>query len=291
MWQIPTDTNTDTGTGTSTGTGTGTGILTDNLGIGSVTALIVGNVIGMSIFVLPGQLAAQAGPGVVLAVFFAALPALFVVVFNAQLGSAMPVAGGYYVYISRLVSPFWGFLIPWIIPPAIWAAVMFPATGLVEYVNVLVEVPVLPLAYAFIVLAVIVNLLGIRIVARVQIAMVAILFLAIGAFVVFGIPNVSAANYSELFPNGFGAFGTAVVALYFPYIGFTIITEIGEEIDDPGRTIPRVLFAGIAVVVVVFALLIGVFVGLVDTSTLNPDGLEAAIATAAGQFLPSSVVV
>lgn len=246
--------------------------------------MIVGNVIGISIFILPGPLAGSAGPSVVLATVLAAVPALFVAVFNAQLGSALPVAGGYYVYVSRLVSPFWGFLIPWTVPPAVWAGVLFPATGFAEYTRVFVDIPALPLMAGLILLFLATNLLGIRFVAGVQILMIGVLALAITAFVAGGLPNVSPGNYAPLFPNGATAFALAVVSMYFPYLGFTIITEIGEEIENPGKTIPTVLFTGIAVVFLVFVLMVAVLVGVMDWRSLADT--EAAFAVAATGFLP-----
>ena len=108
-------------------------VLTERIGISGVLALVVGNAISIPIFVLPGPLSGLAGPSVLLAALVAAIPASLVVLYNAQLGSAMPVAGGLYVYISRLTAPFWGFLVPFTLPIVNWAGLLFTAIGFAEY--------------------------------------------------------------------------------------------------------------------------------------------------------------
>ena len=70
---------------------------------------LIGYIIGGSIFILPGELAAQAGPGVFLAYLLASGIALFVCVIAAQIGNAFPVSGANYVAVSTVLSPFWGF--------------------------------------------------------------------------------------------------------------------------------------------------------------------------------------
>jgi len=106
--------------------------LSSSIGILGVLALLVGNAISVPIFVLPGPLAGTAGPALVLAIMLAAIPAGFVVLYNALLGSAMPVAGGLYVYISRLTAPT-GVSGPVHDPLVAWASLLITATGFAEY--------------------------------------------------------------------------------------------------------------------------------------------------------------
>ncbi len=264
-------------------------ILTERIGIYGVLALVVGNAIGIPIFVLPGSQTAAAGPSVLLATVLAAVPAGFVVLYNAQLGSAMPVAGGLYVYISRLTAPFWGFLVPWTLPVVTWAALLFTAIGFADYVRYFVDVPRLALLYLLIVGVLVVNLVGIRLVAQIQIALVGLLAAAIVAFVVPGVVHVDPGHLAPAFPEGYGPFAFAIVALYYPYLGFGLLTELGEEIDEPSRTIPVALLSGVAVVAVTYFAMIAVLVGVVPRSQLvsmTEGEQNAAIANAAATFLP-----
>lgn len=260
-------------------------VLTERVGLVGVMALVVGNAISIPIFVLPGPLAGSAGPSVVLAALLAAIPAAFVVLYNAQLGSAMPVAGGLYVYISRLTSPFWGFLVPFTLSVVTWASLLFAAIGFAEYTRFFVGLPVDLLIYGFLVFVLVVNLLGVKTVARLQVVFLALLVAALATFIIPGSLAIDTANYTPVFPEGPGPFAVAVVALFYPYLGFGLLTELGEEIDNPGRTIPVALLSGIVIVAVVYLLLTVVLVGVMPWQQLG--GTEAAVAVAATRFLPS----
>ncbi|MDS0478625.1 amino acid permease [Natrinema sp. 1APR25-10V2] len=256
--------------------------LSSSIGIIGVLALLVGNAISVPIFVLPGPLAGAAGPALVLAIVLAAIPASFVVLYNALLGSAMPVAGGLYVYISRLTAPYWGFLVPFTIPLVAWASLLITATGFAEYTRIFVDVPSTLLVYVLLAFVLFVNLIGLRVVAQVQLVFFAGLVLALLTFIVPGATAVDAANYAPFFPD-YGAFGLAVVALFYPFLGFGLLVELGEEIDEPERTIPLVLGLGIGIVALFYVALIAVLVGVVPYTEL---GNEADLALAASRFLP-----
>ncbi|MFC6838497.1 APC family permease [Halomarina ordinaria] len=257
-------------------------LLTDRVGLLAVLALVVGNAISVPIFVLSGPLAGAAGPSVVLAAVLAAIPASFVVLYNALLGSAMPVAGGLYVYISRLTAPFWGFLVPWTLPLVVWATLLVTATGFAEYARFFVDVPPLVLMYLLLVGVLVVNLVGLKLVARVQLLLVVGLVVSLLAFIVPGATVVEPAHFTPLFPD-LGAFGIAAVALFYPFLGFGLLVELGEEISDPGRTIPLALFGGVVVVTLFYVALVAVLVGVVPWTDL---GDPADLAFAVRRFLP-----
>ncbi|SEQ90781.1 APC family permease [Natrinema salaciae] len=260
----------------------GSQTLSTSIGIVGVLALLVGNAISVPIFVLPGPLAGSAGPAVVVAIVLAAIPASFVVLYNALLGSAMPVAGGLYVYISRLTAPYWGFLVPFTIPLVAWASLLITATGFAEYTRIFFDVPSMLLIYVLLGFVLLVNLIGLRVVAQVQLVCFLGLVVALLTFILPGASAVEAANYTPFFPD-YGAFALAVVALFYPFLGFGLLVELGEEIDDPGRTIPLVLGLGIGIVALFYVALIAVLVGVVPYTQL---GNEADLALAASRYLP-----
>ncbi|ARS90749.1 APC family permease [Natrarchaeobaculum aegyptiacum] len=256
--------------------------LSSSVGLVGVLALLVGNAIAVPIFVLPGPLAGDAGPAIALAIVLAAIPASFVVLYNALLGSAMPVAGGLYVYISRLTAPFWGFLVPFTIPLVAWASLLITATGFAEYTRIFFDVPSMVLIYVLLAFVLLINLVGLRVVVQVQLIFFAGLVVALATFILPGATAVETANYQPFFPD-YGAFALAVVALFYPFLGFGLLVELGEEIDDPGRTIPLVLGLGIGFVAIVYVALIAVLVGAVPYTQL---GSEADLALVAATFLP-----
>ena len=268
--------------------------LSGRVGLFGVLALVVGNAISVPIYVLSGPLAGAeglgAGPAVVLAAVLAAVPAGFVVLYNALLGSALPVAGGLYVYISRLTAPFWGFLVPWTLPLVIWASLLVTATGFAEYARFFLDLPVTLLIYVLLVSVLAVNVLGLRLVAGVQVLFVAALVVSLLTFILPGATAVDPANYTPFLLDA-GALGLAAVALFYPFLGFGLLVELGEEIDDPSRTIPLALFASVGVVALFYVALVGVLVGVVPWTEL---GHPNDVGTAAARFLPpwaASVVV
>ncbi len=85
------------------------------LGLWSAIAVIVGSMIGQGVFLVASDMARELGsPTRVLVVWIiGGIVVLFGTFCYAELGAAMPEAGGDYVYLSRGFSPVWGFLYGW----------------------------------------------------------------------------------------------------------------------------------------------------------------------------------
>lgn len=260
------------------------------IGLLGGSVLMMGAVIGISVFFLPGELIGTVGPSIALALAITAVPMLFSVLSLIQLGGAIPVAGGLYVYGSRLVSPFWGFASIWLVLPAIWSTLAFTALGFAEFARFFVDVPVPVLASLVLAAFIALNLRGVTLVAWVQLVMVSAIVLSMLAFIVPGLFEVDAANYTPLFPEGVRPAIIAVVSLYIPFQGFSMIVELGEELEDPIRNIPRVLMIGMGIAVVLSIALVAVFVGL-DRFEVLGGFEEGGIAQAASDYLPSWVAV
>ena len=81
-----------------------------SIGLGGATATLVGYVVGASIFILPGELAASTGPAIFLSFLLASIPALLSCFVTAQIGCVYPVSGGPYIAASRNLSPFAGII-------------------------------------------------------------------------------------------------------------------------------------------------------------------------------------
>jgi basic amino acid/polyamine antiporter, APA family len=89
--------------------------LVRGLGLWAVTAIVIGAMIGQAIFLVTSQMARDLGSEIrVLAVWIIGGVVLLLGAFcYAELGAAMPEAGGEYVYLSRGLGPVWGFLYGW----------------------------------------------------------------------------------------------------------------------------------------------------------------------------------
>jgi basic amino acid/polyamine antiporter, APA family len=85
------------------------------LGVWSAIAVVVGSMIGQAVFLVASDMARQLGsPTRVIAVWIiAGIVVLFGAFCYAELGAALPEAGGDYVYLSRALNPLCGFLYGW----------------------------------------------------------------------------------------------------------------------------------------------------------------------------------
>ncbi len=231
------------------------------------TMINVGTMIASAIFIVPATVAASLpNPSLILLVWVAGgavslLGALCV----AELGAALPEAGGIFVYLERAYGPVWGFLYAWtaalIINPASVAAI---AVGFATYVGFFVPLGNAALkaaAVGSIVALTVVNCLGLKLGARVQNVLTLLKIGALGALVGFALvlPGGSAEHFRPFFPAGnlaglAGGFSVAMVAVLWAYDGWIEITYVGSEVRDPGRTLPRSIAISVFLVVGLYAL-------------------------------------
>src|SRR5699024_5158647 len=155
--------------------------------IGAI-AIIIGTVIGASIFILLGPIAGQTGPSLPLAYMIAFLPALFGSIFYAQLGAAMPATGGTYHYCKRLLNPVLGYIASVSLILGGMGATVMLSLGFAEYLQYFI--PSLPIKFtAFLILLILygINLLGLKTAEMLQILMTLWILLAL---LVFAIPGI-----------------------------------------------------------------------------------------------------
>jgi APA family basic amino acid/polyamine antiporter len=84
-----------------------------SMGLWMATALVVGNMIGSGVFLLPASLAATAGPISILGWLFTGAGAILLALVFANLGRALPRTGGPYAYAKRAFGDFVGFQTAW----------------------------------------------------------------------------------------------------------------------------------------------------------------------------------
>ncbi|ELY62127.1 APC family permease [Natronolimnohabitans innermongolicus] len=272
-------------------------LINEQIGPIAAIALLIGTAVGMSIFIVPTQMAAVAGPSIVVAILLAVIPMVLGILLLLQLGGSIPVAGGAYVYASRLVGPYWGFLGVAVPIMSVWAYILFAALGFAEYVPVFADVPTLVSVYFLLGAFLAFNYVGVKLAANVQMVLVSILLAAMVTFSVGGFTSFDTSNLTPMFPagegdpfaDGYAPFFLAAVTLYIPFQGFAMIIEIGEELENPAKNIPRVLAAGMAIVAVLTIAVIVALVGAVPwESIIGDDGqaVEGGLAAVAEGILP-----
>lgn len=233
------------------------GQLRRELGIGGATMMGLGSMVGTGVFVSIGIAAGIAGPSVILAIVIAGAVATCNALSSAQLAASHAVSGGTYEYGYRYLNPTLGFTAGWVFLCAKSASAATAALGFAGYFLSLLgsDLDALPaVAVAAVALFTLLVLSGIRRSSTANIAIVLITLLALGAFVVVGLPRViatGAANLSPLLPSeptgGSSGFLYATALMFVAYTGYARIATLGEEVIEPKRTIPRAIIVTLAI--------------------------------------------
>ncbi len=249
------------------------GKLKRELGLISVIFFLFGYIVGAGILLQTGTAAAITGPGLWLAFIIAGIPNMVSAIIIYYIASAFPVSGGAWVYSSRLLSPFIGFLVLTSVMIHIIGALSFISIGFGKYFEPFI--PGSTYYIALIILAIFygLNIFGVKFTGSVQVVL-AILgdFLILILFIVIGLPNVEIAKLAGteqtifgsaegIFPQGLGGVFVGAVILSFSYAGFTAIVEIGGEIKNPKRTVPLGLFISLIMIMILYILISIVFAG------------------------------
>ena len=285
--------------------------LTRQLGLASVTALVIGEVIGIGIFLTPASMARSLGSPFWLLVVWLIMGvmALSGALCYGELAARFPEAGGGYVYLRQAYGSAVAFLYGWkcllVMDPGITAAV---AVGLASYVGYVVGFSGAGLklvAIAAILGLAAVNIAGLRFGAGLMrwltafklgaLGIIAVLALALGLgeWANF-VPFVAQRAGSDPLP---GALAPALVAAFFAFGGWWEIGKLAGEATNPGRTLPRALAIGVATVTVVYILTSAVFLYLVPLErvtsgeTFAAQAGEALFGRAGGQVFAGIVIV
>lgn len=259
------------------------------LGLASAALLVVGGIIGSGIFFTPSQVAASlASPSWILGVWvLGGVVAMAGALTFGELGAMLPEAGGPYVYIREAFGPLPAFLHGWMVLLMIASgAIAAVALSFGNYLERFVPTAAVggPMGVAAITIAGVtaLNVLGVKPGTFAANVFTVSKLAALGALIVAGIllasagplpPAVAAAPAAPSLGAGFAA---AFVAVLFTIGGWQQTNMVAGEIRDPGRTLPRALVLGVAIVIVVY---LGANLAYLDA--LGRDGLAASSAAAA----------
>jgi len=267
-----------------------TGKLERSLSLGGGVGLIVGLVIGASIFVLIPTLAGMTGPSLYLAYAVSVVPTIFTALYLIQLGGAMPVTGANYFIITRILSPGAGFATSVAAVIGMISTNCLVAWGFAEYVKTYVPgVNVTFVAIGIVLLFGAINWLGVRTFEWIQVIMILFLIVAMLIFGVAGMFNVDPALHHPLFPNGTGKFFMVIAIATFSWGGFVAITEVAGEVKNPKKNIPLAILISLVIVMVLYVVQTYVFTGVLRWDRAAEIGPTAFIAAAA-LFLPAWAV-
>jgi APA family basic amino acid/polyamine antiporter len=264
-------------------------MLQKSLGLTHATAMVVGTIIGASIFVQPSEITRQMPTvgGILLVWIGAGLLTICGALACAELASAFPRTGGVYVYLTETYSPaagfLWGWAMFWSMHTGIIAAI---AMVFARYAGVFVPMSDWGLrltAVGLILLLSAINIVGVKHGGRVQTiftsAKVAaiLLMIAAGAWLTWGQPMPAPPDVAA------GATGTtlrgfalAMVAGLFAYGGWHMVTFTAGETRNAATTIPKALAIGTLVVTVCYAGLNAIYLRVLPLDVLRASTRVAA---------------
>lgn len=265
--------------------------LVRGLGAWASAAIVVGTMIGTGIFLKPAEMARE---GRTVSVVFAAwivgaILSIFGALSFAELGAAIPEAGGEYAYLRRAFGPVWGFLFGWMHSivgrPSSLASI---AAGMLRFVGFLIPAvgaPLFtvhigsaggwippydfvftwaqPLAVAWIAVMTGVNYLGVRLGGAVQVFLTAIKIMSV--VIVIGVsffaPSGPAHAPDPFWPASgdsvgkiLAAFLATLAAALWAYDGWEDLNLVGSEVANPQRNFPRALVGGVSFVAIIYLL-------------------------------------
>ena len=238
-----------------------------------VVMLGAGTAIGVSIFSVMAPAAQIAGSALLVAVLISALPMIVFALAYAYLASALPKSGASYEWPRQFIHPLVGFVIAWLRILSNVGALAVLGAVLLDYLNMAFVIPKKP-AIAVILTAVFaLNYLGVVVASRVQTLLMVMLLAVLAVFVGTGLPQGSVATIGPVLANGWMAALAAVPLMITLFLGIESAVEIGEEVRDPQRTVPRgIAFAIVLSAVVYFT------VALTTVALLGPERLAASTA-------------
>ncbi|HVT38299.1 MAG TPA: amino acid permease, partial [Gemmatimonadaceae bacterium] len=282
-----------------------------SIGLVRATAMVVGIIVGASIFVQPSAVTAQVPSvtAVLLVWTTAGLLTLIGSLVVAELASAFPRTGGVYVFLNEAYSPsvgfLWGWAMFWTMHSGIIAVI---AMVFARYVGAFVPLGdggILIVAVASIIALSAVNYLGVRLASALQVGLTCIKVLAL-VLIVAAAGNVArqggdalrlvtgAAGTAMPAP---GAFALALIAGLFAFGGWHMVSYAAEETVNPTRTIPRALVLGTLTVTALYVAVNGAYLSVLPLATVASssrvaaDFADAAVGGSGAQIMSALVVL
>ncbi len=251
--------------------------------VGTV-ALVVGNMVGTSVYTLAASLAESTGPLGVLAWALTAAGYLFVAMVYASLGTRYPVTGGPYVYAREAFGEFAGFQVVW----AYWFSAVIGnagiATGVIAYAAgfwpVLGESPVRQFAVGQALLwgLCLLNVVGVKASARLQVTVLTLSAIPTLLIAFAMLPYVRRENFVPFAPHGFGSLAAGAALVVWAYSGVESATVPAEEVDAPERTIRRGTLIGYALATVIFLAVAFAIAGVLPNAVAAGSARPLAVA-------------
>jgi len=287
------------------------GELKRQLGLRTATALVVGEVVAVGIFLTPAGMAKSLGSPMWLLIVWLVMGAMALcgALCYGELAARFPEAGGGYVYLREAYGRPLAFLYGWmallVMDPGITAAL---AVGMASYVGYnfnLSLVGVKAVAIGVILVLAGINIRGVRLGAWLM-RWLTLLKLGLLLFIFawgFGFQLGNWSNFSPFIAQRaeseplVGALAGAILAAFFSFGGWWDVSKLAGEVREPARTLPRALSYGVLIVTLVYICTSAVFMYLVPVErvasgeTFAAQAGEVLFGRTGGQVFSGIVII
>jgi APA family basic amino acid/polyamine antiporter len=289
--------------------------------------------IGQAVFLVASDMSREVGSvwKVLAAWIVGGVIVLFGALCYAELGAAIPEAGGDYIYLGRGIGPLWGFLFGWatsvIMAPGASAVI---AAGLLRFVGFLapsrstlifvwsLHIPFQPQLYTFtftaaqplsagvVGFAMALNYLAVRTVGRFQVFLTALKAATIIAIVILGVTAAGSSARGQTIETAFipssansaiATFRTALVPVMAAYNGFQSLAKVGGEVLNPGQNLPRAAILGTSLVIALYVAINWVyfhvlsFSQVVQSHHVASDAVARLLGNRGAEYFTAAMIV
>ena len=260
-----------------------------SLGLLACTSLVVGNMIGSGIFLLPASLAPYGGISIV-GWALTTLGAVCLALVFARLASLVPKAGGPYAYTRAGFGDFAGFWVAWGYWVSTWAGNAAIAVAMVSYLRIFVPglerstLLACAAAAAAVWLLTWVNCRGVRVAGWVQVVTTVLKLIPLVSIALVGIFWIKVGHFmpfNRTGGSGFSAVSAAAALTLWSFLGLEAATIPADAVEKPARTIPRATIAGTLIVAAVYILGTVAVMGAIPPDLLAKSGAPFADAARA----------
>ena len=240
----------------------------------TATLIVIASMVGTGVFTSLGfqLMGIQTGFGILMLWLVGGIIALCGALSYGELAAAMPRSGGEYIYLSKIFHPFAGFLSGWLSATVAFAApTALAAMALGTYVNkVFPGINSVALAASVIILVTFIHSFNLRQSSRFQniftiLEIILILFFIVAGFMIDSpqaislLPqpgNAAGEGWHSIFSS---SFAVSLIYVSYAYSGWNTATYMADDIDNPRRNVPKSLFYGTLIVMILYVFLNYIF--------------------------------
>lgn len=254
-----------------------------------LTNIVIGAIVGSDIYIASAITAGLVGPFSLVVWIVAGIMAMVIALVFAYSSYYVPKVGGPFAFVSTAFDDFYGFLSGW----SMWIAeiVALPVFAIVftNYLQYFIDLNFLQQILVkglFLFGLTFINILGIKTAGRLNDILTLIKLFPLFLIIVLGLVSFAynpslLSNYTPFVPLGINNFGTALVLIFWAYVGFELGTLPASEVKNPKKTIPKAIITGIMIVMVFYLLTNFVIFGVINWKNLADTSTPLVLAGSA----------